>query len=80
MSYALLLKIEKGYLVDWVALDILKKDLLRLFIDIICFILGVHDLLAVIQAKISRQHIAERNCEQKVRHPLIAEHLEADQQ
>jgi hypothetical protein len=45
------------------------------FIDIIGLVLGVDDSLAPVQTKISGEHVAECDRQQKVRHTVVAEQL-----
>ena len=54
--------------------------LVRLFVDIVGLVLGVDDLLALVETKVAGQHIAERDGEKKIRHTVISEQLKADEQ
>ena len=49
-------------------------------VDIIGLILGVNNLLTLVETKVAGKHIAERNGKQKIRHTVIAEQLKADEQ
>ena len=52
----------------------------RFAVDIIGLIFRINDLLAAIQSIVAGEHIAECNCEQKVRHTIITKQLKADEQ
>ena len=52
----------------------------RFAVNIIGFIFRINNLLAAIQSIVSGKHVAECNGKQKVRHAVIAEQLEADEQ
>ncbi len=54
--------------------------LVRLFVDIVSLVLGVDDLLALVETKVARQHIAERDGEKEIRHTVISKQLKADEQ
>ena len=54
--------------------------LVRLLVDIVGLVLGVDDLLALVETKVAGQHIAERDGKEKIRHTVISEQLKADEQ
>lgn len=54
--------------------------LVRLLVDIVGLVLGVDDLLALVETKVARQHIAERDGEKEIRHTVISKQLKADEQ
>ena len=47
--------------------------LVRLLVDIVGLVLGVDDLLALVETKVAGQHIAERDGEKEIRHTVISE-------
>lgn len=53
---------------------------MRRFVDVVSLVFGVYNLLAAVQPKVSREHVAEGDCQQKIRHSVIAEQLKADKQ
>ena len=53
---------------------------MRLFVDIVSLVLGVDDLLTLVETKVARQHIAERDGEKEIRHTVISKQLKADEQ
>ena len=53
---------------------------MRLFVDIVSLVLGVDDLLTLVETKVAGQHIAERDGKEKIWHTVISEQLKADEQ
>lgn len=53
---------------------------MRLAVDVVGFVLGIDNLLAVIEPIVAGEHVAESDGKQEVGHALIAEQFKADKQ